>query len=156
MNPAGSVTGQAAARAQIERHLSDVLRALPTQVSLSRQHPRYPHARFSAGRAIPRDDGDISDDAPVNLGVDYWFAGFPGTDAPGHFGLIVDNWRRCGWLTDVNERPEVGTAQARTPDDCVLTVHCAGDLSISASSAGFPRAGADRQPMPVNIAHPLS
>jgi hypothetical protein len=148
---------EAQARAQSLHYLTETLKQLPPQISLSWQNPRYPQSVFGDAQTVPCIDDDTVKNPPLNLGVDYWVVGVPDGQTQQYFQTIVDIWKKFGWQTviDKNESPQT-YGRARTPDDYAINVddNGQGDLSIALSSPCFPHQNTGGQPLPATIQHP--
>ncbi|MGV9663631.1 hypothetical protein ACWDUL_25825 [Nocardia niigatensis] len=149
-----TATTQAAARAQLLRHLSETLRELP-ELALVLRHPDLPKAQFHAGVTLPWDDSD-PDNPLIFLDIRYWVLGATPETSDQDFDLMLRGWQDRGWATSTEHdaRPRIG--YARTPDGYTfaLTQSVNGYLSLAGSTPPFDPESKAGEPLPARIDHP--
>ncbi|WP_280261446.1 hypothetical protein [Nocardia wallacei] len=148
---------EAKGRERILQYLTDTLRELPAQLSLSWQHPRYSHAIFGDAHTVPCIDDDTVPNPPLNVGADYWVVGVPDGQTRQYFQTVLDVWKKFGWQTVIDDTAAPQTyGRARTHDDFAINVvdNGKGDLAITISSPCFPHENTGGQPLPKSIQHP--
>ena len=144
---------EAAARTATVKYLTDTLRNLPVDVSLSRNNPRNARASFGDANTIPCVDDDTVKDSPYNVNTLYWVVGVHGNEALDKF---TDAWKKLGWPTQASDEGTTKTVRARTPDDYALkvTVNKNGSVGVSVSTPCFPHNAVGGDPVPSDIPHP--
>ncbi|SEL56992.1 hypothetical protein [Rhodococcus maanshanensis] len=150
-----ALTEVAAAAALVE-YFGEALSALPEGASLTLAHPSSSIGAFNPGGVTPCDDNDGDAAGPVFLTLNYWVSGIPEGGAAQELDAIAAYW-------DDRDRPlvrrssgEGSTAVATMPDGSAIVAHDngRGSLSVSGTSACFPRANAGAGGQPEVIDRP--
>ena len=132
---------EAKGRDRIVQYLTDTVKELPPQLSLSWQHPKYAHSVFGDAHIVPCVNDDEIPNPPLNVGAEYWVVGVPDGQEKQYFQTILDVWNKFGWRTviDTSASPQI-FGRARTPDDYAINVvdNGQGDLAVTISSPCFP------------------
>ncbi|MFE9581510.1 hypothetical protein ACFYO1_34395 [Nocardia sp. NPDC006044] len=149
-------SSESAARQKILQYLTDTLRHLPDDISLSWQHPGYEHAVFGDALVVAAVDA-TEPDVPLLLNAEYWVVGVQPGKLREYFRLILGIWKTFGWRVAVDEQatPQL-IGRARTLDDFGFTLvdNGKGDLAITASSPWFAQDATGGDPLPSTITHP--
>lgn len=155
--PVESALTEAAARQRMVDFLTDTLRQLPSDVSLSWQHPEFSESVFGDATVAPCIDDDTIPNPPYNVAAKYWVIGVPAGKNSEYRDLFFRVWEGLGWRTirDDHDR-EMPRVRAGTPDVYLLTLtqNPRGDLAVSVSSPCFPHDKRGGEPIPYTIAHP--
>lgn len=148
-----TVRTQAEARAQLLRHFTATLRALPPELSLALRHPDLPHAGLHRG-VVLSEDLNHPDDGWATFDIRYWVLGTTPDTCDGYFDLVTGVWREWGWATRDGGAARTDTGWADTPDgySLVLTRSVNGYLSMAGSTPLFLRDSVVGEPMPTRIA----
>lgn len=148
-------TTQAAARAQLLRHLTETLRILPTESALALQHPDLPAAGLHRGVTLPFDDND-PDDILEFFDISYWVIGTTPDTSDRYFDLVIHAWCDHGWATrtDRNTRPRTGYARTSDGYGLTITQSVNGYLSMSGSTPPFASDSVEGNPLPSRIDRP--
>ncbi|MEV6771257.1 hypothetical protein AB0N05_21820 [Nocardia sp. NPDC051030] len=148
-------TTQAAARAQLLRHFTETLRALPAELALTLRHPDLPAAALHRGVNLPWDESDP--DNPLEFfDIRYWVLGTTPDTSDRYFDLVLSAWGAQGWSTRTDRDSRPRTAYARTSDGYGLTVTQSvnGYLSMAGSTPPFAPDSDEGGPLPTGIDHP--
>ncbi|MFJ4658122.1 hypothetical protein ACIP5Y_43220 [Nocardia sp. NPDC088792] len=148
-------TTQAAARAQLQRHFAETLRALPAGLALVQWHPELPKAGLPRGVTLPWDESD-PDDVLEFFDLGYWVLGTTPDTSDRYFDLILEVWRELGWPTRTDRDARPRTGYGSTPDGYGLTVTQSinGYLSLAGSTPPFPAGSDEGDPPPLRIDRP--
>ncbi|WHM40795.1 hypothetical protein [Streptomyces sp. BPTC-684] len=149
MSPAET---QAAIRAQLLRHFTATLRALPAELALALRHPDLPTATFHRGVNLPWDPND-PDSLLECFDIRYWVLGTTPDTSDRYFDLVMRAWTDQGWVTrsDRNSRPRSGYTQTPEGYGLSLTQSVNGYLSMSGATPPFAPDSAAGDPLPVRI-----
>jgi hypothetical protein len=147
---------EGAASAALVEHFGEALSALPEGASLTLAHPGSPVGAFPPGGVTPCDDNDGDAAGPVFLTLNYWVSGIPEGGAAQNLDAIAAHWE--GRDRPLVRRSTDGgrTAVATMPDGSAIVAHDngRGSLSLSGTSACFPRANAGAADQPEVIVRP--
>ncbi|MBF6064713.1 hypothetical protein IU500_24755 [Nocardia terpenica] len=155
--PVDPALTEASARQQTITYLTDTLRRLPANISLSWQHPEFPQTVFGDATVAPCIDDDTVPNRPYNVGANYWVIGVPAGKSHEYVDSFVKAWEQLGWKPVRDDHdPQMPQVRAGTPDGYLLTLtqNPRGDLAVSMSSPCFPQDKKGGQPIPQTIAHP--
>ncbi|ATL65865.1 hypothetical protein CRH09_06195 [Nocardia terpenica] len=155
--PVDAELTEAAARQQIVTYLTDTLRQLPAEVSLSWQNPQFPNTMFGDATVVPCIDDDTVPNRPYNVAANYWVTGVPDGKATDYFNLFFQAWEKLGWKPTRDEKdPDVPEMRAGTSDGYLLQLlkNPRGNMSVAASSPCFPHDKKGGEPIPKTIPHP--
>ncbi|MER5302527.1 hypothetical protein ABT039_24100 [Streptomyces lasiicapitis] len=148
---------QAAVRAQLLRHYTETLAALPAELALVRSHPDLPKAVFH-GYTAPHDYDPIHDYDWLweKFSIGYWLLGTTPESCERYFDLVLGVWSDRGWLTGTTgtSRPRSGGAKIPGGYGLGVTQSMNGYLSIVGSTPPFPVDSAAGDPLPDRIDHP--
>ncbi|MFI6870195.1 hypothetical protein [Nocardia sp. NPDC050406] len=147
-----TATTQAAAREQLLRHFTEILRALPSELALALRHPDLPKAAFHHGVNLPWDESDP--DNPLEfLDIRYWVLGTTPDSSDRYFDLVLRAWREQGWETRSagDARPRTGYARTSDGYGLTLTQSVNGYLSMSGTTPPFVPDPADTSSFPTEI-----
>lgn len=149
------VTTQAAARAELLRHFTETLAALPTELALALRHPDLPKAVLHPGVTLPWNEND-PDDILEFFDIAYWVLGTTPDTSDRYFDLVMRAWAERGWATRTEEDSPPRTGDAQTSDGYGLTITQSVDgyLSMSGSTPPFAFDSAEGSPLPTRIEHP--
>ncbi|MBO0881725.1 MAG: hypothetical protein J2P17_15565 [Mycobacterium sp.] len=148
-------TTQAAARAQLLRHFTETLRALPTESALALRHPDLPVAGFHSGVTLPFDENDPGGVLEF-FDISYWVLGATPTTSDRYFDLLMHTWSDLGWATrtDRNTRPRTGYARTSDGYGLTITQSVNGYLSLSGATPPFASDSVEGTVLPSRIDHP--
>ncbi|MET9485809.1 hypothetical protein [Nocardia sp. NPDC006630] len=150
-----SATTQGEIRAQLLRHFTETLRAVPAELALALRHPDLPAAAFHRGVRLPWDESD-----PDNLleffDIRYWVLGTTPDTSDRYFDLVLRAWREQGWAirTDDDARPRTGYTQTHDGYGLTLTQSVNGYLSMAGSTPSFAPDSDEGSPLPARIDRP--
>lgn len=146
---------QAAIRAQLLRHFTATLRAVPAELALTLRHPDLPKAAFHHGVTLSWDQSD-PDNVLEFFDIRYWVLGTTPDTSDRYFDLVMRAWDDQGWATrnDRDSRPRNGYTQ--TPDGygLAITQSLNGYLSIAGATPPFAPDSAVGDPLPTRIDRP--
>ncbi|MFF0628743.1 hypothetical protein [Streptomyces sp. NPDC004296] len=163
------IVTQGAARAQLLRHLTEMLRALPAELSLALWHPDLPKARMHDGVTLAGsrfDDAESDVDADGDEGGDvgrsavfdigYWVVGTTPDTSGRHLDMVLRVWNERGWTTRTFRDSPPLHGFARSPDGYGFGVRQSinGYLSMSGTTPAFMVAPNPEAPFPERIDHP--
>lgn len=152
------VATQAEARAQLLRHFTGTLRALPAELALALWHPDLPKARFHDGVTLPANQIDADIVLFASFDIRYWVLGTTPETCDQYFDAVMRVWSDQGWPTRTlsTSRPLAGNA--RTPDGYgfSLTQSVSGYLSMAGSTPLFVAESDTGDPFPTRIDHPAA
>ncbi|WP_040790840.1 hypothetical protein [Nocardia paucivorans] len=151
-----SPTTQAAARAQLLRHFTETLRALPMESALALQHPDFPMAGFHHGVILPFDEDP---DATLEFfDISYWVIGATPDTSDRYFDQVMHVWHAQGRTTrtDRNTRPRTGYTRTSDGYGLTITQSVNGYLSLSGSTPPFVHGSIEGDPLPARIDHPAN
>ncbi|MFD4267426.1 hypothetical protein [Rhodococcus sp. NPDC058481] len=150
-----ALTESAASRVLVG-YLEESLSALPKGASLTLAHPSSPVGAFNPGGVTPCDDSDTDATGPVFLTLDYWVSGIAETDVAQNLDAIAGYWENRDRPPAERSSGEGRTAVVTMPDGYAIVVddNGRGSLSVSGTSACFPRANAGGAGQPDVIDRP--
>ncbi|MFC7446460.1 hypothetical protein [Rhodococcus daqingensis] len=139
-----------AASAALIGYFDETLAALPEGARLTLAHPSSPVGAFNPGGVTPCDDNDTEATGPVFLTLNYWVSGIAETGAAENLDAIAAYWEDRDRPLTRRTSGEGRTAVVTMPDGYAIVAHDngRGSLSVSGTSACFPRgaAGVTGQP----------
>lgn len=146
---------QATVRAQLLRHFTTTLQALPAGTALVLRHPDLPRAALHNGITLPWDASD-PDDALEFFDIRYWLLGTTPDTSDAYFDLVLRTWSEKGWATRTDRDARPRTGYAETPDGYGLTVTQSinGYLSLAGSTPAFPAGSDEGDPPALRIDRP--
>lgn len=162
------IVTQAAARAQLLRHLTETLRSLPAELSLALWHPDLPKARLHDGVTLfgsPFDDDDDEAGSADGQGWDigrsavfdirYWMVGTTPDTSGTYLDLVMRAWGDRGWTTQASRDSMPLAGYAQSPDDYGFSVlqSINGYLSVSGTTPTFVFDANPGDPFPDRIGH---
>ncbi|NKY86841.1 hypothetical protein [Nocardia veterana] len=144
---------ESVAREKLHAYLVDILRSLPTHLSLSLFNPNHPNARFDTGLTMPFNDTDPEGMELYYFDISYWLVGCRPERSETCFRVVVEAWKRLEWHPESSRNRRPLAAVARTPDGYgfALQQSVDGHLSLSASTPPFPPGGTGCGPFPESI-----
>lgn len=146
-----------AAQTRILEHFTDVLRRVPTTLSLGLAVPKPNLEAQVKGFTVPCNDDNTVHNGPVNLQVAFWVQGVaPGSENQA-YRAFVQAFRDAGWSTVPDKAYPDEVTRAYTPDRyaIIAQLNPEGGLSLTGSSPCFPAANdTTTTPQPTTIAHP--
>ncbi|MFI1915038.1 hypothetical protein [Nocardia sp. NPDC020380] len=130
---------QATVRAQLLRHFTATLQALPAGTALVLRHPDLPRAALHNGITLPWNASD-PDDALEFFDIRYWMLGATPDSSDAYFDLVLRGWDEKGWATRTDREARPRTGYAETPDGygLTLTQSVNGYLSMAGTTPPFP------------------
>ncbi|MGW6378729.1 hypothetical protein ACWFRB_21965 [Rhodococcus sp. NPDC055112] len=145
-----------AASATLVEYLGEALSALPEGASFTLAHPSSPVGAFHPGGITPCDDNDGDANGPVFLTLNYWVSGIPEGGAAQNLDAIAAHWEGRDRPLVRRSMGQGRTAVATMPDGSAIVVHDngRGSLSVSGTSACFPRASSGAADQPEVIDRP--
>ncbi|MFF8918344.1 hypothetical protein ACF08M_34860 [Streptomyces sp. NPDC015032] len=158
------IVTQATARAQLLRHLTETLRALPAELSLALWHPDLPKARMHDGVTLfgsPFDDDDADGDEGGDIGrsavfdIRYWVVGTTPDTSGVYLDMVMRVWSDRGWTTRTSRDSPPLHGVAHSPDGCGFSIWQSinGYLSMSGTTATFIVDPNPKAPFPDRIDH---
>ena len=146
-----------AAQNQILEHFTDVLRRVPTTLSLGLAAPKPKLAALLKGNTVPCNDDNTVHNGPVNLQVSFWVQGVAAGGENQAYRAVVQAFRDAGWSTVPDKGYPDEVTRAYTPDRyaIVAQLNPVGGLSLTGSSPCFPAANdTTTTPQPTTVPHP--
>ncbi|WP_143203605.1 hypothetical protein [Streptomyces sp. CB01580] len=159
-----SIVTQAASRAELLRHLTETLRALPAELSLALWHPDLPKARMHDG--VTPFGSPFDDDADADEGGDvgrsavfdirYWVVGTTPESSGAYLDMVMRVWSDWGWTTRTSKVSPSLDKFAHSPDGYGFSVRqrINGYLSMSGTTPTFMVDPNPTDPFPARIDHP--
>lgn len=148
-----------AAQAQMFTHFTEVLRRVPTSLSLAQAAPRPDQGDQENGITVPCNDDNTVSNSPLNLQVAFWVQGITAGGETDAYRALVASFTAAGWSTTPDENGPSKITRAYTPDGyaIIAQLNSVGGLSLTGSSPCFPAANdTTTAPQPTAIPHPAS
>jgi hypothetical protein len=148
-----------AAQAAMFTHFTEVLRRVPTALSLAQAAPKPNLAVQENGITVPCQDNNTTGTGPLNLQVAFWVQGITTDGETDAYQALVQSFTDAGWSTVPDPAYPEEVTRAYTPDGYALIaqLNSVGGLSLTGSSPCFPAANdTTTAPQPTAIPHPTS